>query len=190
MENTEQEMEITYVQNYKDFKKLTLHPSTIANIICCNIIPITGILIFELVMLILSLQSGFSEMRIFYMVLVPSFYTLFIILFTPTWIIVIKFQWKKTSKLPLERKWIFTNKGIIVDKVYTSTKYEWEKILKVVESRNQINFNLTNNKVINLVLDFLPKRALNEEQYGQLHTILLKYLDSSKIKFKIDKKGS
>ena len=190
MENTEQEMEIAYVHDYQDFKRVSLHPSTITSIICCNIIPITGTLIFELVMLIISLQSGFSWIRISIMIVVPSLCISVIILYTPTYIIILKYQWKKISKLPLERKWIFTNKGIIVDKTYTSTKFDWEKIHKVVESRKAIHFNLTNNKVINLVLDSLPKSALNEEQYGQLHTILQKYLDSSKIKFKIDKEAS
>lgn len=190
MESTEQELEITYEYEYKDFKKTNLHPSMLPSIICCNIIPATGILIFELIMLLVSLQSGFSEIRIFFMIVVASVYILFVLLYTPTYILFLRFQWKRINKLPLERKWIFTNKGIIVDKTYTSTKYDWEKIHKVVESRNAIHFNLTNNKVINLVLDFLPKSALNEEQYELLHIILLKYLDSSKIKLKIDKKES
>jgi len=187
VDNFEQELEIDYIYDYKEFKETNLHPTSIASILCCNVIPIAGILFFELILLIVCLTSGFSEIRVYSMILIPSIYGAIVLLYTPSYLILLKIQWKRLSKLPLERKWIFTNEGIIVDKTYIRTLHRWAIIQKVVEGKKTIQFRITDNKTFNLTFDLIPKRALSVEQYELLQTILLKYLDSNKIQFKIDK---
>lgn len=99
-----------------------------------------------------------------------------------------KRQWNQITKLPLENKWSFSEEGIIIDRTFSIKKVGWDRIQKVTEGYKFINFFQTDNRVINIIHGQLPRVALNDEQYLMLHTILLKYLDSSKVKLKIDKK--
>ena len=187
MDDNNQDLMISYTYDYKQFKKEHLHPTTLLSILCCNIIPITVILIVELVLLLISLEVGFTFMRVFWMILLAGIYTLFILIYTPAYLILTNIQWKRINKLPLERKWLFTEKGITIDRLYIKTYYPWKIFQSIDIGKKAIFFRTTNNNIINLGIETLPIRHLHEEQFEELQIIFRNYLGESKIQFGVDK---
>ncbi len=184
MENSEQELVISYTYDHKEFKKMNIHPTSLASIICCYIIPIAGLLLIELIFLVVGLISGFNEIMVFFMIIIPCIYGAVVLLFTPVWLIFLRILWKRANRLPLERKWIFTKEGIIIDKTYSKTLHHWMTIQNVDIGKKSIFFATINKKVFKLGFDPLPLRFLDDEQFESLLTILRKYLDDSRIKIK------
>lgn len=188
MENSEEELVISYTSDHKEFKEMNLHPTSLAGALCCYIIPFVGVLIIELIFLIVCLIFGFSEMRIFYMIFIAAVYFLFIFLYTLLWLIILRVLWKNTTRLPLECKWIFKKEGVIVDKTYTKTIHKWSSIQGIKIWKRSIFFGTTKNRLFQLGFGNLRIRFLTENQFEELIVVLQKYLDESIILFKTEKK--
>ncbi|NHJ05224.1 MAG: hypothetical protein EAX90_10390 [Candidatus Heimdallarchaeota archaeon] len=187
MEPIEQELEITYQYDFQEFKERNLHPTTLVSILCCNVIPIVGILLIELILLLICVTLGFTDIRIFYMIIIPSIYCALVLLYTPSFLVLLRIHWKRINRLPLDRKWFFTPKGIIIDKTYTKRLHTWETIQNFVIGRKTIFFGFTTNKIFNFGFDPLSLRFLEEKQFEELLIIVHKYLPNDKIHFKIDR---
>jgi len=173
-------MEINYVLTYEDLRNDTfsqLYQKLF--VILFGLIPLVGLIVFEIVFIILGIKNGFTEIYIMNMIIFPS---IFVILAThlPIGIIIIeKIRWHSTSKIPLERKWILNDDGLIIDEIYQKKKYSWEQITRVSNDlRSSIWFIFGN-----MLIGTLPKRVLDDEQMERLYIILSSKLASEKIKY-------
>lgn len=187
MEYNEENLVISYTFDHKEFKETNLHPTSLAGALCCYIIPFVVVLFVELILLIVCLIFGFSEMRIFYMIFIAAAYCLFIFLFTLLWLIILRVQWKNTTRLPLEHKWIFTKEGVFVDKTYTKTVHIWSTIQSIQIWKRLIFFGTIKNRLFQLGFGTLPIRFLTEKQFEELIIVLQKYLDENIILYKTEK---
>ena len=189
MENSEQELVITYKYGKKEFNDRNIHPASLLGIICCFLIPLSGLLLLELVLLIVCLVIGFSDILVFTLILIPSIFGLFYLIFIPSWLIYLDIHWKGVKRLPMDRKWIFTKEGIIIDKTYSKSLHPWITIQHVTISKITIVFGTSPPKKFGFVTNAgeIPVRLITEEQYIALMPILIKYLGESKILLKTDR---
>ncbi|MBN1328935.1 MAG: YcxB family protein [Candidatus Heimdallarchaeota archaeon] len=178
------EMEINYIYSFEDYKKGDIRSLIILSLLCIIVFPVIILSIFELIMILINLHTGYSEFDLMLMITFPSVYGLCVILFIPTTIIFLSRQWKLTKKLPQEEKWTFNSYGITYDKIYDKKMYTWQAITKVQESKYDVVFLLTNRRRINAGMGMIPKRVLDKEKLNQLYNVLKKYLGIEKLAFK------
>jgi hypothetical protein len=187
---SEQELVISYILDKKEFNDRNLHPTSLASFLCCFVIPVAGLVLLELILLIVGLVIGFDFILTFFMIIIPSIYGAVILLFIPTWLIVLKLKWSKVNRLPKDQKWIFSKEGITIDKTYSKSLHPWIAIQHVTIRRFSIYFGTSKPRTIGLVIGIgeIQLRYIEEEQYEELLVVLRKYLDESKILIKVDKK--
>jgi hypothetical protein len=184
MTASNQTLEISYSFTFDDFKRDNLHPSSLLSIIFINVIPLAFIALAEIVLLILGFIITFSEFIIAFMILLPAVYALFLLLYYPLIIVFIRRSWNSYRRLPLERKWSFTSEKIIYDKGYVKHLDSWSDIAEVRETKTKIFFFKTASSVIKLTLDYIPKRALTDEQLEELTLFLQNSLSAQKLKLR------
>ena len=88
------------------------------------------------------------------MIIIPSFYGVFMLLFIPTWLITLKIKWNRVNRLPMERKWIFTKEGVTIDKTYSKSLHLWITIQNVTITKRAIFFGTTKPKMFGISLGF------------------------------------
>ena len=176
----EEEIVLKFNMEYEDYRKHTFDQLyNKVTFILFGLIPLIGILIFEIIMIVIGLRFGFNVVRIFFMAFIPGLFIIIAIYLPIAMIVIEKIRWKKTSKLPKERTWIINNEGIIIDEIYNKYKYNWIQISNVNNNmKNVINFI-----VIERFLHIIPKRVLNEDQSKKLSFILKQNLEADKLKY-------
>ena len=112
------------------------------------------------------------------MILIGGLTTIFYILMPLFLYLGELFRWNNIKKLPLDKRWYFTDEGITVDEIYAKRKFTWEQVTRVANRRTSDIWFSSNN----LIIGCLPKRVLNQEQLKQLEQILNKKLDSQILK--------
>ncbi|TFF84984.1 YcxB family protein [Candidatus Heimdallarchaeota archaeon] len=191
MSSDNSNMKISYVLEYDDVKNKTLHPFSKAGLLILPILVITITIILEALYLIISVGYSFSYWKYMGMIIIGGVGVFLYLTILPFTYLQSQYVWKKEQKLPLERKWVFTEKGITFDRTYTKITQKWSDIQQVKDTLGDIGFFLTDGRIINITMEeTLPRRVLSMEQLEWLQEIASRKIDNDNVKLKLkDKTG-
>jgi len=169
-------LEIIYTYQYEICKQ-SYSPALIKKpLIWMCLILLLVLILYELLIVAFIFVAGFFTELKFAIGILPGVYALLPLIILIVYNLQIKWQWKEEQLLPLERRWLFTKKGITLDKGYVKTFYRWDQIRKVEEHKEVILFSLTSNIFLDFFIDPLPKSTLDDEQRRLLSELLSRQL--------------